>query len=431
MLFKILLTKLKQVIRNSEFLLKINPIKVTFTAFSVWALLFFTAPLKVNIDIDWSAYLLMALSIGAFLLACKIPSRSFKTYEVNENRLKSVFKVILMIAIFGVSLKLIDRFLIRGISISAGNMLNRDQMETGSGNPIGIISSILAPFSYIPLFIMWKYKLELWWLLRWGVIIVFFAQIFDSFLLGSRSIIFVNLIFLFLYLIYFKKIILKLKTYLLLGLLGVFLFGVMNYIFIQRTKEFFGDQVYELALNESNFNFTATRTDEFKKSFDKKGDIGKSISFSYIITAQYFTHGMLEFSYLYSNYNNVHTYGRYTFDLYFRLFDKVLPTNLAVGDPEDFLPRSGVYTTLLGPLFVDFGWFMIVFMFFFGKIVKAIYNTALNGADWAIIMYFYIFIILVFWPVFNFLSGAGGIFTITSFIIFAILSGFTYEKKNA
>ncbi len=367
----------------------------------------------------------------AFILACKIPTRTFKTYEVNVNRLKSVFLVVLVMACIGLTFKLVDRFLIRGISFGTGNMMNRDLMATGSGNPIGIIASVLAPFSYIPLFISWKYKQKMWFMLKWLAYIVFFTQILDAILLGSRSVIFVNIIIMLLYLIYFKKIVLKLRTYILLGigLFGIVVF--MNYLFVQRTKEFFGDQVYELVLNESNFNFTSTSTEAFKQNFETKGDIEKSIWFTYMVTTQYFTHGMLEFPYLYAEYDANYTYGRYTFDVYFRFIDKVSPVQLSMGDPEDILPRSGVYTTLLGPLFVDFGWFLIPFMFLFGRVVKIIHATALKGTDWAIIMYFYFFLILSFWPVFNFLSGAGGIFTLTSIVLFAVISTYIYGKTNS
>lgn len=397
-------------------------------AFLVWAILFFTAPLKINIELSWNAYFLMALAMFSFLCACYIPSRSFKSFEINADRLKSIFIIILTLALIGVLLKLFDRFVIRGISLGAGNMFNREQMETGSGNPLGIIASTIAPFGYIPIFLMWKYKLKLWWHIKVIVYFVFFAQIFDAFLVGSRSVIFVNLMFLLLHLIYLKRIILKTKTYLILGLTGLVVFGIMNYIFIERSKEFLGDKVYDLALNESNFNYTANRTNEFQRNFDKKNDIEKSISFSYMITVQYFTHGMIEYSYLVSNYNSNHTYGAYTFNVYYRFIDKIFGTNLSIENLKSILPRYGVYTTLLGSIFVDFGWFIIVFMFLFGRLVKIVYETALKGTDWAILMYFYIFIILVFWPVFNFINGAGGLFTITSLICFSILSRYLVKE---
>lgn len=415
---------------NTNLISKLKPAKVVLVALLVWMLLFFTAPLQINIELNIAAYVLMVLGVGAFLLGSYLPSKSFSTIQLTENRLKSVVKVIIVIAAIGVVLKLADRLLIRGISLGAGNMMNRELMSSGSGNIVGVIGATLAPFAYIPLFLIWKYKIRLWFFLKLVVYGLFLMQVFDAILLGSRSAIFVNFTMLFLYLLYFRKIILRWYTNILIGIV-LFLFAVvMNYLFVQRTKEFFGDKVYELVLNESGFNYTATATNAFKKKFRSYGSVGKSAAFTYIVTTQYFTHGMLEFSYLYSEYDEPYKYGGFSFDIYARMLDKVSPVQLSAGDPEEFMPRYGVYTTILGPFFVDFGWLLIPFMFLFGRVVKMVYRTAVKEVDWAVILYFYFFLVLAFWPVFNFITGAGGLYTITCILIFGALSRYMYAESK-
>lgn len=415
---------------HTGLLKKMKPSKIVLVAFMVWMVLFFTAPLKVNIELNIAAYILMGLGISAFLLGSYLPSKSFSTISLTENRLKSVMKVIIVVAAVGVVLKLTDRFLIRGISIGGGNMMNRELMSSGSGNIIGVVGATLAPFAYIPLFLLWKYKIKLWFFLKLIVYALFLMQIFDALLLGSRSAIFVNFTMLLLYLLYFRKVVLRWYTYILMGI-ALFMFAVvMNYMFVQRTKEFFGDKVYELVLNESGFNYTCTATDEFKKEFRNYSSVGKSVAFTYIVTTQYFTHGVLEFSHLYSEYSHPYKYGVVTFDLYARMLDKVSPVQLSAGDPEDFMPRNGVYTTMIGPFFIDFGWLLIPFMFLFGRVVKMVYRTAIKQVDWAVILYFYLSLVLVFWPVFNFINGAGGLYTITGIIVFGLMSRYIYAQSN-
>lgn len=418
-----------QPLSNDKFLYKIRPVKTVLITFLVWAFLFFTAPLEVKIDINWMSYALMALGIFSFLIASWLPARSFRSYSITINKLKEIFLIILIIGAIGTLLKFVDSFVIRGVSLGSGSMTNRELQETGSGNIIGIFGSILAPFSYLPLFLIWKYKLKLWLPLKWGTYFLFFSQTLIAFSLGARSLILVSLLFFVLILLFLQKIKLRFRSYILIAIAGIGVVVFMNYIFIQRTKEFLGDSVYDIVLSESAFNYTASSSPEFKRSFRNMSDLEQSISFSYIVTTQYCTHGVLEFSYLYDNLSHPHTKGSVLFSVYYRFLAKVSPVSLKEEKIEDIVPRSGVYTTFFGPLYVDFGWLLIVFMFLFGRIVKIVFETALKGNDWAILMYFYFFIVLMFFPVTNFINGVGGLFTITGLAIFGGLSSFIYNRN--
>lgn len=413
---------------NIEFLEKINPIKIILWAFVVWSILFFTAPLVINIVINTDAYILIFFNVLAFILGSLFYRSRTKGIIIprSNKHIRKLFMIVFYLAVLGLTAKFIDRFIIRGISIEADFFSNRETMEQEGGNALAILSAILTPMGLIPLFFMWKYKLRFNKLFKIIVFILFFAQLFDAFLLGSRSIMFVLFILIGLYLFYFKKLKLTVKktTLLIMAFLSFML--LMNYIFLERTRAFAGDKAYEIALNQSNFNYTLTSNQEFKQEFRKMNPVYQTFAFAYITTVQYFTHGMIEFSYLYGNFNQNHSLGGYTFAVYDRFLSKITGGNFDAKKVQELAPRQGVYTTFFGPLFIDFGWVSILFMLFFGKIVRSIYEKARKGSDWAIVMYFYFFIVLMFSPVFNFINGAGGIFILTSIIVFSFISSNFY-----
>ena len=356
--------------------------------------------------------------------------KKFLLIPKSEFKLKKLFKLVLYLAILGLILKLLDRFVIRGISLGSDYFENRETMEAGGGNPVAILNSFLTPFGLIPLFLIWKYKLAISRSIKVLAFVLFFAQMFDAILLGSRSIIFVLFILFGLYLFYFK--IIKISFIKVLTIISVFIgfMLIMNFIYVERTKLFAGDNTYDVVLNQSNINYSVTASDKFKNDFSNFSTSSKTFAFTYITTVQYFTHGMIEFSYLYENHKSDYAIGSYTFAIYSRFLHKIVGEKLDTDKIIALNPRPGVFNTFFGPIFIDFGWFSMLFMFLFGIIAKLIYDKATNGYDWAILLYFYIFIIVVFSPVFNFINGAGGIFVLTSLILFYFVSKtfYTHEK---
>ncbi|HAS58980.1 MAG TPA: hypothetical protein DEQ87_12205 [Algoriphagus sp.] len=408
---------------NVNFLNRLHPSKVMAFAFIIWAILFLFSPLVVNIELNGTAYVFLFCCILSFILGVALVKDKigFRTSK-SANNLRRLFFLILYLAILGLALKLTDRFIIRGISSSSNYFENREIMEAAGGNYIAILSSFLTPLGIIPIFLLWKHKISTNWIVKIIAFILFFAQIFDAVLLGSRSIIFVLFILLGLYLFYFQKI--KITLLKGLGIVMVILsfMLMMNFIFVERTKIFAGENTYDLVLNQSNINYTVTSSNSFKNTFSNLNPTTQSLVFTYLTTTQYFTHGMIEFSYLYDNYKNDYALGSYTFAIYSRFLHKVTGRNFDSKNLEQLSPRPGVFNTFFGPIFIDFGWFSLLFMLLFGMIVKVIYNKAKSGYDWAIILYFYFFIVIAFSPVFNFINGAGGIFILTSIVLFYIIS---------
>ena len=136
---------------------------------------------------------------------------------------------------------------------------------------------------------------------------------------------------------------------------------------------------------------------------------------------QYYLHGVFEFGYLYNNYKKNYWYGGYTFNIFAKFINIMFRTNINLKEIQQSPPRNGVYTTFFGPIFIDFGWFSLVFIFFFGVFQKLIHNKILQGRFQFTPLLFYLLIINFFMPVFNFINGAQGLYNLISFGFFAII----------
>lgn len=106
---------------NISFLKKINPVKIILWAFAVWSILFFTAPLVINISINTDAYILIFFNVLAFIIGTLFyhPRTKSVIVPISYKHLKKLFMIIFWLALIGLAAKFIDRFIIRGISINA------------------------------------------------------------------------------------------------------------------------------------------------------------------------------------------------------------------------------------------------------------------------------------------------------------------------
>ena len=113
------------------------------------------------------------------------------------------------------------------------------------------------------------------------------------------------------------------------------------------------------------------------------------------------------------------TYGAYTFSPFGKLFNKenVNPS-----------PREYVYVTAFGGLYLDFGWFSLIIMLFFGAFQKLVFQKAINSVIWRPVLS-YLLIINVFLPVFNYVRGAG-VYPLVSFFIILLILKTTLLRSN-
>jgi hypothetical protein len=192
-------------------------------------------------------------------------------------------------------------------------------------------------------------------------------------------------------------------------------------LFIERTKDFAKtDKVaIEHILKRSNYNFTITPKEETKvkiiKSSNKTLQAARLTATNF---AQYYLHGVFEFGYLYNNYKKNHYYGAYTFNILVKFINTIFRTYFDIKEIQNAPTRTGIYTTFFGPIFIDFGWFSLIFMFFFGVFQKLLFNKTMAGRFQFIPLLFYMLII-------NFFMALICCASIRAFFVFASLMSVT------
>ncbi|MFY0603975.1 MAG: oligosaccharide repeat unit polymerase [Flavobacteriaceae bacterium] len=426
---------------NIRFIQKNNLVKATLLGLFFWILIYFLVPLKVKHGIGFAPFLYLFLNYLFFLFGLKIisPVRKEKRlgFTFDKKVLMKILWIVIFIAFIGFFLKIIDKFYLRGASFAYDISYNRILLEKAGASILSIFSAITTPFSFLPLFVYYTLKSKN--KLLFGIsIFLFFSPSFDFLMMGSRSGIFVILILFGLIMFYFKKIKITFGRILLVSVLLFFVAIYSTQLFIERTKDFAitDKDAIEHILKRSNYNFTITPTDATKKKIiGSKNKTVQASRLTVINFAQYYLHGVYEFGYLYNNYEKDHHYGAYTFNIFAKFINIVFRTNIDLNKIQKAPVRPGVYTTFYGPIFIDFGWFSLVFMFFFGAFQKTIYNTVLRGRFQFVPLLLYFIIINFFMPVFNFINGALGLYTITSFVLFALIYIFLVgklriDKKN-
>lgn len=417
---------------NKSFLNKITPFKVALYGMFFWIILYLFASVNLKKPIGFAPFLYIIICYFFFIigtLSLKKPKGvELVLSESQKSRLLKFLYVIIVLAFIGFIFRFIDKFYLRGISFSGSSLENRKILMSSGPSTISIFSAVLNPFSFLPLFIYYLLGIKKRFLFLLSLFL-FFASSFEYIVLSSRSGLFVVLMFLFIYLFYFKKI--KIKWHqsvffvLILGGVGVF----STNIFIDRTTEILGSK--ELAvkhiLTKAGYNYTIEPKNDVVKDITAiNNETYQALKLGYVNFSQYYIHGFFEFGYLYNNYSKDYHYGAYSFTIFAKFFNSVFGLNMDLKEVQMSPPRVGVYTTFFGPVFIDFGWMAFVFMFLLGLIQKVIFNKAIKGKFYFLPLLFYMLIITFFMPVVNFITTAQGLYIITAFGLFL----FAYSILN-
>lgn len=401
----------------------LEPKNLILRGLAAWLFLFVFSPFSAVESIGINYYLFIFINILFYFIGTWLIGTRIRSYPVNRSKSVKLFYLFFWIALFGTLLKLTDKFFIRGVSFDVTSFENRDTLGQGAGNIIGIMGSLLCPLSFHVLFLYVKYNISTRNIIRVVLLSMPFIQLLDSLAIGSRSSILVTILFLVLFLFILNKLKLNFKKGIIYFGLSIGLLFFFQNIFIKRTSEFVDESdLKEHTLELSGFNDMLVTNEEFNNITINNNDYLGDILFVYCLTTKYYLHGMLELNHLINNFNENHTYGGYTFELYKRILYKMTGQKADNTNYATIMPRNGIFTSFLGPIFVDFGWFSPIFLLLFGVYSKKIYSRLVSNDDSAVLLYVWLSVVLIFFPVFNFIMGANGLYIFTSFLLIKPIS---------
>ncbi len=399
----------------------------------IWIITFVVLPINISKSISANAlwFLLASFSsiiFGYFLVDNK---QIITTSKTNQ---KHIFFVFVLVAFIGFISRYLDLFYFRECSFSNNFLVNRINLTNYRNNAPIILSilGILRSVYFAPIIIVIILKSKNRIHLIFSILLVLLT-IFESILLGTRKHYFI--LFLVITISFFVSrkwnslfsfgFVLKMT----LGLL--FLFSMSYYVVKDRLQTIHSTSEWKEELTSSRYNDFVPLKEDFKLDhFDSKDDsLNSRIYFSLAHIGQYIVHGIFELDYIIRNEKLPRAKGKYTFYPILKLTNRLGLTKSDLTNTSDYHPRDYVYITFFGGLYVDFGWFSLIFSFLYGLIFRRIYEKSKSSIFFKLIL-IHVILINISLPIFSLIRG-GGLYPFFTFLfVFLLLYFLNHITQN-
>ncbi len=425
-----------------------KPFKLVLISFLIW--LFFYVQISVEYIYNGSAlFPITVLFFYILFFYLGLKTIHIKKYinkiKPSKSKIKQLLTILFIIGFIGVLLKFYIGFFKTGI-FTAQNIFEKRLENMGkelSGGAIGIVASVMYPFSFIAISIaIYNFKiLNKFFLIL--IILVGMYPFIEGYFMGGRStfaLLGTTMVFV-MYASFFKNfniIFLKIKLYgYRLVQIPKFLFKkkilipalLVVVLFIGYSVKVVGDRMdrfrfgnHAIRIMEMKNNKWVKFDEAFKAEFYNatKEEQGKLIGIFSL--KHYFAHGVIEYIRLVNHLDKKtgYYYGEYEFNVFVKFFKAVGVPLRSFTELNEILSRKSVYSTFWGPFYIDFGLFGVIIMFFMGRFVKKVYCYAKLGFTQYVIFYGYLCTIIITSFFINFLLGSSSYF-LFAFIITLLL----------
>jgi len=401
---------------------KINDIllvsKVLIISWTIFISIFFFGPISYK----YSPYLFTL--IGIFFVGFYIGIFFFKFLpkKINKNGISIISSpLIATICIYGIFFYLsiiVYDFLIKGAVLEYGITVYREMLtlEGRRNSMLGFLNIFFSGMPIIGASLVLLYdKTEIG--NKKFYILAFFSYlgIFSFFLSGGRNLFVISLLILFfVYLLKDDKFKINIKNnflykiiFLVIILIGIF---YVLYLFIERA-ELRNLTVLDTALNlEKDFGVTIIIS-----PFDNQ--LISSFYYILVMLCFYLTHSFSLFSeYLFEGFSN-YTYGVNTFPMVTMLIDKLFETTI-YSDGINKLLLNGVYLSMIGRFYIDFGTFGVFILAFLLGIISVWGLSKSKNRNILFVVFSATILTSIFlMPMYNILSGTGFSIVLSLFIV--------------
>ena len=368
------------------------------------------SPVSLQCEFDVSSFTYICLSIASFCCGSLVvnPRRSQETFSLKTKHVQQAYKIILFLALIGTIAKFIDIFIIRNLSFSQNMFENREISLHYSGNAVALAAAFLMYAPYILLIFSFAVPASVTSgekFLIWGL---FGCQLIFPLMMGSRAGLLFPGLFLMIVLVYFKKIKLHLNTGIIL--VGVFLFAcgciLSGSMYRDRILLMNPQAIVEEATRGEGAANTVPANDTVYHILSELDDTSllKAGILGYVNICQYYLHGMLEFhgQKQYVDQLGAHSWGNYMFSVYYRFFQQMTGWNPSPVLLTSYFVRPGIFCSMFGYSYTDFGWFGLLFMFLFGGIQKKLWCIVYYSGNLILLSWIFLGSIIIFlFPLLN------------------------------
>ena len=346
-------------------------------------------------------------------------------YGINSAILDRLSNRVNIIGLIGCVCILLDRLYVRDLSLLAGFLESRELMEDTVTSSFGLIGNFLSGMAVFSLGLMFLSKAishNVTFRRKLLCYLISLLFIITQLMVGSRSGILVVVlvsIFFMLWSKYIKNVPIITSNLMYLLLIGFVFIILMGQIFLMRIDEMGLTPIDSILY--SGYGYAVQPSNSFLQFVDQLGPI-KNLWLSLTTTFMYVYHGMYEFFILVNDFNGDYAYGRVSFWFPIKIL-AYIGVDLGGFDIEGLDGvRVGVFTTFLGPLYIDFGVFMpiVVFVLFFllGLIAMNVRTTNLVWLPFGAILA----ATLTMFPIMNLMLTASGIYPLVASFFIPLLT---------
>ncbi|WP_152613267.1 O-antigen polymerase [Inquilinus limosus] len=400
-----------------------TPISMLLGMCGAWLVIFWIAPIQMYIANQAYPYVVLAacfvsLAGGLILFEPRKPPDLLVNWDARHSSLRKLYKVTFVLGMMGIALRVFDWAVLRGLTIDAGFIENRERIESAGSNAFSMASTLFIPFTLVPYMVHAVAKRNGDAVGRsWTSISLALLWPLLTIVIGSRSSMFMSIGMLAITrLIVFRRTSMTLVLGITLCFVALIYGGGL--IFIERLTEL-GLKV-EGVIKFSAFTHLVPVTSTYYSTASTLSNWSRDTLFISTTFAQYVLHGVPEFTYLVEYYTRGDQWGEYGFSFFPRLFYALWGIRY---DPNVLVfstPRVGIYTTLFGPFYVDFGTLSPIFCLLLGGIVSFVRRRVLLGDIAALPLYITFVMQMTSAVVINTFLAAYGIFFNLAFIAFWI-----------
>jgi hypothetical protein len=392
----------------------------------IWTLLIYgvgllLAPLEPNFSVSagsaWLWTISAAMGVAGLLLAYAVarPAPSFGPSTAFSIAQASVR--VNWIAAFGLLCTIMDRYVIRGVGFDFDFFAARDVLENTAPSPIGLIGAVTGALSCFALTMTVARALSegplppKTWLVS-GVILLTYVGI--SMGIGSRSTLLVSIICTMFSVSWLRRAFGRPMhlSYWAVGLAVLTVVATISAALMLERLEQMGLDPF-LSIEFSGYAYTVRPSDGAMAWLSAKGE-ATPLWVAGFSLLQYVFHGFYEFCLLAEETLGTHTGGAITFWLPLK-FLGMLGLGVTPIDLETISGwRAGIFTSFLGPLYLDFaGWLPVAsFLLFFTLGVPA---ARLRRDRLAMLPYCSVLCaVCVLFPIVNLLDSASGAYPLVA-----------------
>ena len=410
-------------------------------ALMVSALLFFIMltilPVAVKIPLTSGAVFFWVICFISFLGGTILGSGNrfymqLKTYPNNHKFVLQVIKLLVLVGIIGSILLLIDRYVLRGVSLDTDAMKSREILSQSSASMLSMISVIGYSIGIMSYMMIWvaelkQVKVNLW--IKASAFFNVIIVIFVSVQLGSRSLLLVILIsylFAWFFTLSIKGARVKLFHIVFTFILIILMAIISSWLIVMRV-DLMGLSMLD-SISLSGYA-EIIEPSEFIFDFLQRDNALTAFTAGLFSLVQYIFHGFYEFSLLFNSFSGEHEMGTRTFWLPLKVLSVISIGSIPIDVFDNSGVREGVYTTYVGPIFIDFGFLSPIVLFFNGLIIGLPFRWLMLGKLAWLPAATLVATGAILWPVVNIFESSSGAFLLFGSIVIGLL-GECFGKNN-